>query len=62
MDRGGWQAIVHGAAELDTTEHEHDALYSHRRQVFAAPLYLDKARCGYLQRKDWLKNRVKIIL
>ena len=46
-----------GHRELDTTEHEHDALYSHRRQVFVAPLYLDKARCGYLQIKDWLKIR-----
>ena len=57
MDRGAWQAIVHGAAKLDTTDHEHDALYSHRGQISAAPFYLDKARCGYLQRKYWLKIR-----
>ena len=37
-----------GSQESDTTEHEHDALYSHREQIFAAPFYLNKARCGYV--------------
>ena len=46
-----------GCRESDTIEHEHDALYSHRGQISAATFYLDKARCGYLQRKVWLKIR-----
>ena len=37
------------------------ALIYHRRQIFTTPIYLDKARYGYLERKD-CKNKVKIIL
>ena len=44
-----------GCKDSDTTEHEHDVLYSLKGQISAAPFYLDKAKCGYLQRKDWLK-------
>ena len=47
MGRGAWWATFHGVAVRHA-----QALNYHRGQVFTALFYLDKARCGYLQRKD----------
>ena len=42
MGRGPWQATVHGAIELDTTEQESTYHHTNRAQVYYNGLYLNE--------------------
>ena len=53
MERGAWWATVHGTEKSQTQLSMSMMHCIPRGQIFTAPFYLDKARCGYLQRKDW---------
>ena len=51
MNRGAWQAIVHGVAELDMTEHTHTHTHTHTLEDITRKL----------QTKSLMNVNIKII-